>query len=134
MRYERVKVKRDTNTVHNVLVRPWEVPLLEFIFGEGNIEFLDEFEQVKDRDGNTDTYPEAAKELERLCKVYGSDPKSGVAHANSVYGNARAGVRTLAKLIDEAKAEDAKAAKAPAKKATAKPRRARSELAESLLS
>jgi len=38
--------------------------------------------------------------------VYGSDPKSGVPHANSVYGNARAGIRTLQKMIDDAKAED----------------------------
>ena len=127
MRFERVKVKRDTNTVHNVLVRPWEIPVLEFIFEEGNIEFLDQFEEVKGE------YPDPIRELERLVKVYGSDPKSGVPHANSVFGNARAGVRSLAKLIDEARAADEEAAGKPAKKATAKPRR-RSAEAESLLS
>ena len=100
MRYERVKVKRDTNTVHNVLVSPWEIPVLEFIFDDGNIERLEEFEEVS-RD-----YPTAAKELDRLVRCYGADPKSGVPYANSVYGNARAGERVLAKLIEDAKLAD----------------------------
>jgi len=122
MRYERVKVKRDTNTVHNTAVAPWEIPLLEFIFEDGNVERTGQFEEIA-RD-----YPEPAKELDRLIRAYGSDPKSGVAHANSVFGNARAGERTLKKMIDDAEAED-KAVAAPAKKA-AKPR---SRSAESLL-
>ena len=35
MRYEKVKVTRDTNTVHNREVPPWEVPILEYLFEEG---------------------------------------------------------------------------------------------------
>ncbi len=111
MRYERVKVKRDTNTVHNRAVPPWEIPMLEWVFDEGNIERLGVFEEVARE------YPEAANELDRLVQVYGSDPKSGVPHANSVYGNARAGVRTLQKMIDDAKAEDEEALPAPEPKA-----------------
>src|ERR1700675_1384677 len=112
MRYERVKVKRDTNTVHNRAVAPWEIPVLEFLFEDGNIERLDVFEEVAGE------YPDAAKELDRLVRCYGSDPKSGVPYANSVYGNARAGIRSLEKLIDDAKVEDKAAAteKAPVAK------------------
>jgi hypothetical protein len=129
MRYERVKVKRDTNTVHNRAVPPWEIPVLEFLFDEGNVEHLDVFEAVSGE------YPEAAKELDRLVRCYGSDPKSGVPYANSVYGNARAGVRTLQKLIDDAKEADLEAAeqKAPAPAATGK-RGRKAQSAESLLS
>lgn len=112
MRYERVKVKRDTNTVHNRAVAPWEIPVLEFIFEDGNIEQLNVFEEVSGE------YPEGAKELDRLVRCYGSDPKSGEPYANSVYGNGRAGVRALQKLIDDSKAEDeavaAEAAPTPA--------------------
>jgi len=100
MRYERVKVKRDTNTVHNRAVPIWEIPMLEWVFDEGNIERLGVHEEVARE------YPDAVNELQRLVEVYGSDPKSGVPHANSVYGNARAGIRTLQKMIDDAKAED----------------------------
>jgi hypothetical protein len=107
MRYERVKVKRDSHTVHNRAVPPWEIPMLEWVFDEGNIEHLGVFEEVSGE------YPEAATELDRLVRVYGSDPKSGVPHANSVYGNARAGIRTLQKLIEDAKAEDDAAEPAP---------------------
>ena len=98
MRYERVKVKRDTNTVHNRAVAPWEVPVLEFLFEDGNVERLDEFVEVAGE------YPEATKELDRLVRCYGADPKSGVPYANMVYGNARAGVggdcETVARKAD----------------------------------
>lgn len=124
MRYERVKVTRDTNTVHNIAVALWEIPVLEFLFED--VERLDQFETV-DRE-----YPEPAKELDRLVRAYGSDPKSGIPHANSVFGNARAGIRSLTKMIEDAKAEDAAATQeaAPAPK-----RRGRkAAAAESLLS
>jgi hypothetical protein len=109
MRYERVKVKRDTQTMHNRPCAPWEIPMLEFLFDEGNVERLGVFEEVAWE------YPDAVKELDRLVRAYGSDPKSGVAHANAVYGNARSGIRNLEKLIDEAKADDAAALKATRK-------------------
>lgn len=100
MRYERVKVKRDTNTVHNQPVAPWEIPVLEFLFEAGNIEPLDEFVHT------AHDYPDATKELERLSEVYGKDPKSGIPYAFSVFGSGRKGVRELQKLIDDAQAAD----------------------------
>lgn len=121
MRYERVKVKRDTNTVHNRAVAPWEIPVLEWLFDEGNIERLGVFEEAQG------DYPEAAHELDRLVRCYGSDPKSGVPYANSVYGNAHAGVRTLRKMIEDAKAEAEAAAPGPVRK------RRTARTAESLL-
>jgi hypothetical protein len=93
-------IKRDTNTVHNRAVAPWEIPILEFLFEDGNIERTGVFEEVAGE------YPAAAKELDRLVRCYGADPKSGVPYANAVYGNARAGERSLTKLIDDAKVED----------------------------
>lgn len=116
MRYERVKVKRDELTVHNRAFASWEIPIIEFLFDDGNVERLGVFEEVPGE------YPTAAKELDRLVRCYGADPKSGVPYANSVYGNARAGERSLAKLIEDAKIEDKAAANekapipAPAKK------------------
>ena len=106
MRYERVKVSRDTNTVHNLAVAPWEVPILEFIFEEGNVVRTGVYEEVSRGPRHPEGYPDAAKELQRLVECYGHDPKSGVPYANSTYGNARAGVRSMQKLIDDAKAED----------------------------
>jgi hypothetical protein len=127
MRYERVKVQRDTNTVHNVSVAPWEIPVLEFIFDDGNVERLGEFLETGRE------FPEPAKELDRLVKCYGSDPKSGVPYANSVFGNARVGVRNLTKLIDDAKAEDEAASK-EAEPAPVPRKRRGQPSAESLLS
>jgi hypothetical protein len=119
---------RDTNTVHNRAVAPWEIPVLEFLFDEGNIERLEQFEEV------TGEYPEAAKELDRLVRCYGADPKSGVPYANSVYGNARAGIRSLQKLIDDAKSDDEAAAKQVPTPAPAKRGRRSAAVVDSLLS
>lgn len=106
MRYEKVKVTRDTNTVHMREVPTWEIPMLEWVFDEGNV--VRQGEYVTPTRGKliNREYPSAVDELDRLTKVYGSDPKSGVPHAFSVYGNARAGIRTLQKMIDDAKAAD----------------------------
>jgi hypothetical protein len=137
MRYERVKIARDTNTVHSRDVPPWEIPLIEFLFDEGNVTRTGVF--VTPTEGkliNKGEYPDAKTELNRLIDAYKQDPKTGIPYAISVYGNGRTGERMLQKLIDEAKddeAEDAKV-KAPVK-ATGKPRSRRaSSDADSLLS
>jgi hypothetical protein len=120
MRHEIVKVTRDGNTVHNRAVPPWEIPVLEFLFDPGNVEPTDEFVKVEGTPAHPAEYPDATAELARLTKAYGADPKSGIAHANSVFGNGRRGVTELRKLIDAAQAAEAAAGKAapkPAKRA-----------------
>jgi hypothetical protein len=112
LRYERVKVTRDTNTVHNREVPPWEIPMLEHLFGdEGNVVRTGEF--VTPTPGkliNQGDYPSAKIELKRLIDAYKGDPKSGIPYAISVYGNGRQGERALQKLIDEAREADEEAA------------------------
>lgn len=105
MRYERVKVTRDTNTVYNRSVLPWEVSILEFTFGEGNVHRLDEQFETNDL-----PYPKPADEFQRLASAYGSDQQSGVAYVASVYGQASAGVNHLRRAMEEARQaeEDAK--------------------------
>lgn len=100
MRYERVKIKRDTQTTHNRACPPWEIPILEMIFEVGNVEPLGEFEEVE-RD-----YPDPAEEYERLCQRYKKDPETKIEIVAEVYGQARKGVRELAKAIDEARRAD----------------------------
>jgi hypothetical protein len=123
MRYERLKITRDAGvTVHNRPVAPWEIPVLEFLFDEGNVTRLGEFEEVAGE------YPAVAKELDRLVRCYGSDPKSGIPYAISVYGTGKVGERALHRLIEDAKAEDeAVATPTPA------PKRARKAASDSLL-
>lgn len=100
MRYVKVKVKRDVHTVYNRAVPEWEVPVLAFIFEEGNIENLGEFEPV-DRD-----FPEPGMEFDRLTRAYGADPQSGVPFVASVYGQAQAGIRALKQAMDAARLEE----------------------------
>ncbi len=106
MRYERVKVTRDQNTVHSREVAPWEIPVLEFIFGDGNVVRTGDFVTVTPGKLINHEYPEAITELNRMVEVYGHDPKSGVPYANFAYGNGNAGLKAVQKLIDEAKADD----------------------------
>jgi hypothetical protein len=100
MRYERIKITRDPHTVYNRSVFPWEIAILEFTFGDGNVNRLEEFE-------TTDTpYPEPTVEFQRLGSAYGADPQSGVPYVASVYGQASAGVNHLRRAIAEAKAAE----------------------------
>ena len=126
MRHVRVKIVRDQNTVHSTTVPRWEVPVIGFMFDDGNV--TETGESVKlDRE-----YPDPAAEFERLATVYGSDSKSGVPHVASVYGNAGQGVRALAKAIAEAKVEDEAEEEAPKPAPTLK--RGRRAAADALLS
>jgi hypothetical protein len=108
MRHEVVKVKRDNNTVHSLTVAPWEVPVLEYLFGEGNVEPQGQFVDAPGRD-----YPDARDEMGRLQKAYGADVKTDVPHVVSVYGTARVGVKALAKAIDAARGEEDEEGQAP---------------------
>lgn len=100
MRHEKITIKRDNHTVHSKTMAPWEIPIVEYLFDEGNVIHTGEFVQA-DQD-----YPPAAEEMTRLMKAYGADVKTDIPHAVTVYGAARAGVRALAKAIEAAKEED----------------------------
>jgi hypothetical protein len=105
MRHERITIKRDNHTVHNKTVAPWEIPIIEYLFDEGNVNYTEEFVEA-DQD-----YPDPAKEMARLMKAYGADVKTDIPYAVTVYGAARAGIRALAKAIEAAKAADEEAAR-----------------------
>ena len=105
MRHERVIIKRDNHTVHNTTMAPWEIPVVEYLFDEGNVTRTGEFVKA-DQD-----YPDPAQEMVRLMKAYGADVKTDIPFAVTVYGAARTGVRALAKAIESAKEEDDEAAR-----------------------
>lgn len=133
MRHERVKIRRDERTVVSRALPPWEIPILEFLFGDGNVERSDEFVQTEH------DYPDVHMEFERLEGAYGSDPASDIPLVASIYGQKSVGRKNLAKAIEEAKEDDLLAAedakvneKAKPKKAPA--RRATKEDRDSLLS
>jgi hypothetical protein len=127
MRYVEVKVTRDTNTVYNKTVPEWELPVLEFIFEQGNVEL---------RDGVTRDarpYPTAEDEFDRLARSYGSDAQTNVPFVASVYGQAGRGIRALAKAIEQCKAMDKATADEPAIAPQARRKSALSIEADALL-
>lgn len=100
MRYARVTIKRDTNTVHNRAVPEWEVPILELIFEAGNVTRTGQHDKVEGE------YPDAEGELARLKAFYGTDTESKTAFAEMVFGLGNNGVRNLRKVIEAAMAEE----------------------------
>lgn len=100
MRWPVVKIVRDAQTaVISKSMPPWEVPVVEFIYGEGNVTETGEY----DYNGFDDRTPEV--EFDRLAKVYGSDPADDTPFVASVYGQGRIGIRELKKVMDAAKQE-----------------------------
>lgn len=113
MRYVKIKVVRDINAQMPTSVLPWEIPILEIVFGQGNVQETGEFHRVM-KDPAT-AYPAAGAEFDRLTRRYGSDPESGVPYVVSAYGTARSGIEALGRAIDAARKADSKAErKAPA--------------------
>jgi len=100
MLYQKVKIVRDIHTVYNRAIPAWEIPVLEIIFDQGNVQPTGVLEMV-DRE-----YPEPGVEFDRLMRRYGSDQKSGTAFVAIVYGSAGAGINALKFAIEEAKAEE----------------------------
>jgi hypothetical protein len=97
MRHERIIVVRDERTKHNLTISPWEVPIIEYEFGDGNLTRTGEFVDVPGAE-----YPDAHMEMDRLVKAYGSDKETKIPNAVTVYGAARQGIRALAKAIQDA--------------------------------
>lgn len=127
MRYERVMIKRDTNTVHNRAVPQWEIPVLEFIFEDGNVTPTGVYEEVAGE------YPEANVEFNRLTQRYGADPQNGTPYVAAVYGNAGVGIRALRKAIAESEVEDQEAGPAVKPTPVVASKRRKDSAADSLL-
>jgi Zn-dependent M32 family carboxypeptidase len=102
-------IKRDTQTTHNRAVPPWEIPILEMIFGEGNVEQTGIFEEVVNTGPNGEEprdYPEATEEYDRLVQRYKKDPETKLEIVAEVYGQSRKGIKALAEAIEEARQSD----------------------------
>lgn len=100
MRYEHVKITKDTNTIYNRAVPSWEVPILEFVFGEGNVVPLGTFDKAPI------DYPTAAEEHQRLSLKYGIDRETKTDFVAVVYGPPRAAIREIGKAMEAAKQEE----------------------------
>jgi hypothetical protein len=101
MRHIRVILRRDSNTIHNRTLAEWEIPMLEYLFGEeGQVEVTEDYVQA------AGDYPDPKEEFERLKTAYGGDRKSGVPHVQTVFGTGHAGVKTLRKAIEESRAAE----------------------------
>jgi hypothetical protein len=84
--------------------------MLQFLFDEGNVTRTGEFIAVNRE------YPDPAMEFARLQKAYGSNVKTDVPHAVSVYGVQHTGVRELRKAIEAARKDEAEAMPKPARR------------------
>ena len=100
MRFIKVKITRDNNTVYSTSFAPWEIPVVEFIFGEGSVQVVGEFKQV----GRDPLTP--GQEFDRLTRRYGADRATGEPYVAKVYGNAGAGIRALADVMAKERAEN----------------------------
>jgi hypothetical protein len=95
MRFVLVKVVRSEAFARTSEFRPWEVPILEMVFGAGSVTVVGEV----DRDNVP--YPDAASEYERLATRYVA-PEGAPPFVQQVYG---VGSAKLAEAIEKARAE-----------------------------
>jgi len=105
IRYQVVKVRLSEVSTRQVAVPPWEVPILQAVYG-GSVEIIDE--EIVDR-----VAPTADDEYKRLVNRYSPGKEGGASVVAQVYGLFEAGIDKLDKEIGKAETdEDADHAKA----------------------
>lgn len=109
IRYFRCLVVRDAMMKIPRQGPAWELPILEAIYGEGNLEDVEEFET----DAPEPLPPE--DELARLGKAYGrekrEDGSAGDSWATIAYGRGAVGSKNLRGLMEDAIVSDEPKAK-----------------------
>ena len=85
-----LQVVRDPTLKVPRTVPAWELPILEAMYGEGNLE------DVQQHEGEVDQILDPEQEMDRLIRVYGRDKETKVPNAELAYGRGPAGVRVLA--------------------------------------
>ena len=97
LRYAQVRVARDPTAATIVRdVAEWELPVLEEVFGEGNVQHIGE--HLIQREA-----PDADAEYARLEAAYKKPPgEAAVPVVETVYGSGSRGKRAIAKAIAEA--------------------------------
>lgn len=97
LRYAQVRVARDPTAATIVRdVAEWELPVLEEVFGEGNVQQLGE--RLIKREA-----PDPVAEYARLEGCYKQPPgEAAVPYVETVYGSGARGKRAIAKAIEAA--------------------------------
>lgn len=95
--FHEVCVVRDPNFHIPRQAAQWEIPILQEIYGEGHVEVGKEYEfDFTKFDG-------VESEHARLSAIYGKEEDSKIPFVEVVYGRGPAGMKALAKAIEQAK-------------------------------
>lgn len=101
MRYVSVQLDRSSEDKPVVQVLPWEVPVLQFIYGPDRVVEVGSADIARrDRNGKPRGMPDAVGEFARLEAKYGRDTDSERSVASLVFGPAPAGVQAVGRMID----------------------------------
>lgn len=98
---QQVKVLRDPLSAVILTELPeWEIPVIEEVFGDGNILRVRSVDLPKQA-------PDASAEFDRLAQVYGGNGNPRVPFVEQVYGPGTLGKQRLAEQIEKATLEEA---------------------------
>lgn len=104
--FHEVCVVRDPNFHIPRQAAQWEIPILQEIYGEGQVEVGKEYEF------NFAKYDGVESEHARLSAIYGKEEDSKIPFVEVVYGRGPAGLKALGKAIEQARVNERKKAEA----------------------
>lgn len=96
-----ILIERDAMTKIPKVIRPWELPVYEAMYDDGEEDGGAGFSVVGNITIEVDEVPDAAEEFTRLRAFYGVDG-TGQPYADIAYDRGRKGVAMLRKAINEA--------------------------------
>jgi hypothetical protein len=94
-----IEVRRNESTTVRTIVPAWEVPLLQALHGQINVNILESTVRTAE-------VPDAEAEFQRLENRYGrtrqEDGSVGMPYAQAVFGQFMPGIMTLERMIETA--------------------------------
>lgn len=123
--YVQILIDRDAMTKVPKIVAPWELPVYEALYDDGEADGAQGFSVDGSYALEVADVPDAQEEFNRLRMIHGSHPKQGTPFVELAYGRGRAGIAELRRAINEAfdiEVEDEAVDDAPKAKRGRKPK------------
>lgn len=100
--YIHILIERDKMTKVPKVVAPWEIPVYEAVYNDGEPDSGNGFAEVGEVEVELDEVPDAESEFVRMRNLHGFHEKQGVPFVDLAYGRGRAGLAELRRAINDA--------------------------------
>lgn len=97
--FHEVLVTRDANTIIPRQVAAWELPVLQELYPDGNVQVIGDIHREFDM-------PDLEPEMARLSRMYGADEETKTPFVEITYGRSAIGMKQLKRAMEQSVVEE----------------------------